>query len=119
MSGTNRTHSLPTVHEMEEVDRDIFEIHAAFCSVFVSPTRLRIMWLLAEDEQSVGMLASKLGLSMSNVSQHLRVMRDHGAVRTRRRGHSIIYRIANPKFIEGAKAIREGLVEEINKMGSL
>jgi hypothetical protein len=45
-------------------------------------------------------------------SQHLRIMRDRGAVALRREGQKVYYRVANPKFIEGYKLIREGIREQ-------
>lgn len=96
---------------------DIVELHAAFCTVFSSPTRLRIMWLLGNSERAVGDLAGALELPMANVSQHLRVMRDQGAVTSRRQGRSILYRIAHPKFMAGARLIREGLLSELARRG--
>ncbi len=96
---------------------DIVELHAAFCTVFSSPTRLRIMWLLGDSERAVGELAGALELPMANVSQHLRVMRDQGAVTSRRQGRSILYRIAHPKFTAGARLIREGLLDVLGRRG--
>ncbi len=92
---------------------DIFELHASFCAIFASPTRLKIMWMLGKEEKTVGELAQMLGLSLPNVSQHLRIMKAQGAVRSRRDGRSIYYRVTNPKFLAGAKLIREGLMEEL------
>lgn len=98
---------------MELSAEDLFDRHAAFCKVFSSPTRLRIMWQLNEGEKSVGDLAETLGIPLVNASQHLRVMKDRGAVTTRRQGRTIFYRITNAKFLEGARLVREGLVEEL------
>ncbi len=94
---------------------DIFDIHASFCSIFSSPVRLKIMWLLGEGEKTVTELADKLGLNIPNVSQHLRIMRGQGAVATRREGRAVYYSISNEKFLKGARLIREGLVEELDK----
>jgi DNA-binding transcriptional ArsR family regulator len=44
-------------------------------------------------------------------------MRDQGAVTSRREGRSILYRIAHPKFMAGARLIREGLLEELSRRG--
>ena len=98
---------------------DIFELHASFCAIFASPTRLRIMWMLGNEEKTVGELAQMLGLSLPNVSQHLRIMKAQGAVRSRRDGRSIYYRVTNPKFLAGAKLIREGLLEDLGIAASL
>ncbi|HID98038.1 MAG TPA: ArsR family transcriptional regulator [Thermodesulfobacteriaceae bacterium] len=100
-------------------DIDLFQVHASFCSIFSSPVRLKIMWLLGEGERTVGELAEELNLAIPNISQHLKVMRSHGAVRSRREGRTVHYRLANRKFLEGASLIRVGLMEEFQKMWAL
>ena len=94
---------------------DIFARHASFCTVLSDEKRLRIMWFLGETERSVGQIAEHLGTSMQNTSQHLRVMRDKGAVHTRREGQTVYYRIANHSILDGCRLIRQGLIEEIRK----
>ena len=58
-------------------------------------TRLRLVALLARQERGnalcVGRLAAVLDTSASNVSQHLRVLKDLGLVRAERRGYHIHY----------------------------
>jgi len=98
---------------------DIFRIHAAFCTIFSSPIRLQIMDFLGGGEKTVTELAEELNVSLANVSQHLRLMRDQGAVGTRRDGRTIYYRIANQKFLQGIRTVREGLLEEFKKRGAL
>jgi len=98
---------------------DIFRIHAAFCTIFSSPVRLQIMDFLDGGEKTVTELAAELQVSLANVSQHLRLMRDQGAVETRRDGRTIYYHIANQKFLQGIQTVREGLLEEFKKRGAL
>jgi ArsR family transcriptional regulator len=97
-----------------KLDPAIFEIHADFCHVLSSATRIMIMWLLADGEKSVTELAEALDHSVPNVSQHLRIMRDKAAVLTRKEGHSVYYRISNQKFVQGYMLIREGILEQMN-----
>ena len=99
----------------EELDPKVFEIHADFCSVMASATRLRIMWLLREGEKSVTELSAVLELTVPNVSQHLRIMRDKGAVKTRKQGQTVFYMISNQKFVKGLTLIREGINEQYKK----
>ena len=101
------------------VSVDLVALHAAFCTIFSSPVRLQIMDLLAHGEESVGVLAVKLNVSMANISQHLRLMRNQGAVSFRRDGKTVYYRVANPKFVEGIMKVREGLLEELRKKGGV
>ncbi|MBN2706809.1 MAG: helix-turn-helix transcriptional regulator [Deltaproteobacteria bacterium] len=98
---------------------DLVELHAAFCTIFSSPLRLRVMDILAQSEMSVGALAEELGVPMANISQHLRVMRNQGAVSFRREGKTAYYRVANQKFVEGIMKVREGLLEELRKRGRI
>ena len=102
--------------KQKRLDPAIFRIHADFCQVLSSATRIMIMWLLADGEKSVTQLAESLELPVPNVSQHLRVMRDKGAVITRKDGQSVYYRVANQKFVQGIKLIREGIIEQRRKI---
>jgi DNA-binding transcriptional ArsR family regulator len=57
----------------------------------VDPTRRRIVELLADGEQSAGELAAHFETSRPAVSRHLRVLREHGLVRTREAGTRRLY----------------------------
>lgn len=65
--------------------------------VLGDPTRRRILELLAEGEQSAGDIAAvlerELGLSQPAVSQHLRVLREHGFARVRPEGQRRLYAV--------------------------
>ena len=56
---------------------------------------------------------------MANISQHLRLMCNQGAVSFRRDGKTVYYHVANRKFIEGIMKVREGLLEELRKKGEV
>lgn len=100
-------------------DDKIAEFHANFCAIFAVGNRLRIMWFLGLDERNVGEIARYVGITTQNVSQHLRMMRDRGAVVSRREGNVVYYRVSNPKFLEGARLIREGLIEVLDQMSDI
>lgn len=58
------------------------------------PTRVRILFVLSEtDEMCVHELATAVGASETKVSQALRLLRTAGAVRNRRDGRHIHYRL--------------------------
>ena len=58
-----------------------------------SPLRVGIVVLLEERPRSVTELVDALGVSQPLVSQHLRVLRASGMVRSRRNGREMIYTI--------------------------
>jgi len=100
-----------TKKQNETDDQEIFKIHAEFCSVLSNEKRLRIMWILQEGERSVSDIAEALDLTVTNVSQHLKILKNQYAVTERKDGKQVFYRITNLKFIEGCRLIRQGILE--------
>ena len=69
-----------------------------------SPTRLRIIYLLAElKEVCVCDLAEILGVTMSAVSQHLAKFKAYGLVRTRREAQTLYYSLSEDPFVTTVK----------------
>ncbi len=99
----------------KEIDSDSCRVCAEFCTVFSNAVRAKILWALRAGEVSVTELAELADTSLQNVSQHLRLMRDKGAVVSRRSGKQMLYAVANPKFLEGMALIRQGMFEEMQK----
>jgi DNA-binding transcriptional ArsR family regulator/rhodanese-related sulfurtransferase len=71
-----------------------------------SPHRIEILELLAQGERSVDSLASEIGLSIANTSQHLQALRQAALVESRKDGLFVHYRLADPDVFELAKVIR-------------
>lgn len=92
--------------------RPLFEMHAEMCQALGNQHRLAIMYLLRDGEKCVGDIAAELGISVHNVSQHLRILRQRLLVRPRKEGQTVYYSITNPKFVEACGLIREALLEE-------
>jgi DNA-binding transcriptional ArsR family regulator len=82
---------LITKNETMNETRDLVR----FFKALGDETRLRLVALLARQEPGnmlcVGRLAGELETTTSNVSQHLRVLKDLGLVRGERRGYRIHY----------------------------
>jgi DNA-binding transcriptional ArsR family regulator len=57
------------------------------------PRRRAILDALADGERPVGDLVSQLGLTQPQVSKHLRVLREVGAVAVRESGRQRLYRL--------------------------
>lgn len=55
------------------------------------PTRREIVAMLAERERPAGEIAGAFPVTAPAISQHLKVLREHGLVRTERRGQQRIY----------------------------
>ena len=68
---------------------------AASLRLLADPTRMKILWALAQGESNVGCLAELAGVSPTGVSQHLAKLRLAGLVTTRRAGTFVFYAVAD------------------------
>jgi DNA-binding transcriptional ArsR family regulator len=95
---------------MDTANRDFKNrLYAQFARVAKAvgnPHRLELLELLAQGERSVDSLASELGLSLANLSQHLQTLRQAALVETRKKGLFVYYRLADPAVVEVCAAIR-------------
>src|SRR4030095_8600591 len=71
-----------------------------------SPHRLEMLELLAQGERTVESLATELGASLANVSQHLQALRQAALVESRKDGLFVYYRLADPQVFDLSKVIR-------------
>lgn len=63
--------------------------------MLADPTRVRLLWALADGELSVNELAESVGKPAPSVSQHLAKLRMARLVSTRRSGTTIFYSLEN------------------------
>lgn len=76
---------------MDNLIIDAAQQQAEICKVFGNVNRILILWVLGNEEMSVGDIAEAIDSSVQNTSQHLRLMKDKGIVASRRDGHVIYY----------------------------
>jgi ArsR family transcriptional regulator len=95
-----------------------YELKAKVFKVFSDPTRLRILEHLKNGEANVSQLCEGLDLKQSTVSQHLRMLKECGAVMARKEGREIFYSIRDPKFVEMLDLGDEVLVLTVEDMMS-
>ncbi len=95
----------------EALESELRELHERVCKAIADPKRLLIINALRDVELSVGDLAESLGLSQSNASQHLAVLRERGVVTTRRSGTTVYYSLRSDKILQAIDLMREFLVE--------
>ncbi len=99
----------------EHMDDSTCRLVAEFFSVYSNRPRVNILCALRSGPKTVSELAEYAHASMPNISQHLRVMRDKGALRSEKQGQHVYYSVANPKFLYGIKMIRDALLEELQQ----
>lgn len=76
------------------------------------PHRLQIVEELGDREMDVNTLQEALGISHSNVSQHLAILRAHKIVTERREGRFVFYRLKHPEIATWLLEALKFVVEE-------
>ena len=76
-------------------DEDDMAELAELYKVFGDSTRIRILYLLFEEEMCVCDIAQVLDISQSAISHQLRILKQAKLVKFRREGKSIIYSLAD------------------------
>lgn len=86
------------------------EMQSKVFKVFSDPNRLKILEHLREKECNVSKLCKLLDMKQSTVSQHLRLLKDCGAVIAEKNGREVIYSIRDEKVLEMLELSEELLV---------
>jgi DNA-binding transcriptional ArsR family regulator len=98
----------------EHLDQNACDMMGDFFMIFANTTRMQIFCALQHGDLTVSQIAERACIALPNASQHLRLMRDKGAVVAQKKGQSVYYRIADTRFVEAANLIRQALVERIH-----
>jgi len=91
------------------LEDEIYEKQVGICKAFANPTRLRILDLIATQEETSTTLQQKLGVSTANLSQHLAVLRGAGVIVTHREGKQVRCSLAIPEVKQACQLIRNVL----------
>ena len=94
-------------------DMTIYHLQSEVSKTLANPLRLAILHCLKGGEKTVNELAETLGVSQSNVSQHLALMRQREIVTTRKEGSNVYYSVASPKISQACDMVREVLMEQL------
>jgi len=77
------------------------------------PSRLRILRRLMGGERSVQELLEDTGLSQTNLSRHLGVLRREAIAERRAEGNRALYRICDPTMVEVCDLVCDSLADRL------
>ncbi len=89
---------------------EALELVAARFRILGDGSRLRSLNVLMDGARSVQELVDETGLSQTNVSRHLGLLRREGVVARRSAGNRALYRIQDPTLFELCRLVCGGLV---------
>ena len=97
--------------------KPLFRMHAELCKAMANEHRQAILHAICNGEKCVGDLAAEIGISVHNVSQHLRVLKEQRLVASRKQGQTVYYHVTNQKFMEACALMRQALIEQHQEQG--
>jgi DNA-binding transcriptional ArsR family regulator len=93
-----------------------FNLSSSFLKALAHPTRLKIIDRLKdEDELCVCHIYEALDLEQSNVSQHLKVLRDQGILSSRKDGLQVMYRVRHKEVFEIMSLVKKALHNQLHE----
>lgn len=98
---------------------ELEDLTVGVCRALSDPKRLMILYSLAVEPRSVGELCGLLGVSQSNVSQHLAVLRDRGLVDAERDGNRAIYALRDERVVGAIDMLRQVMSDELDRRRAL
>lgn len=78
---------------------------AGMLAAVAEPTRMLILYRLAQGPHNVGQLAELIGIPMVNMSHHLGVMRQAGLLEDEKDGRRVIYKLRPEILTAGAGGV--------------
>jgi ArsR family transcriptional regulator len=79
-------------------------------------TRLQILEFLKDGEKCVCEIVPHIGTSQSNVSQHLRILRNANIVTDRREGRSIYYSVVDERIFDCLETLERVAEDTVKRL---
>ena len=106
-------HEAPLSLPHPELER--YDAAGGLLRALTAPIRLAVIDLLADQAYCVHELVDAIGVPQPLVSQHQRVLRGAGLVRTSRRGREVVYELTD---VHAARIVRYAVAHTSERPGS-
>ncbi len=107
------------VMDIKSTEKEVNLLHERICSALGDPTRILILYLLAERGMYVNEISEALKLPQSSASRHLRVLRERNLVATERQGTAILYTLQDRRIIEALNLMRAILSQQLQEAAEI
>jgi DNA-binding transcriptional ArsR family regulator len=98
---------------------EITQLHAQVCNGLSDPTRILILYKVAEQPINVSDLSESLEIPQPTVSRHLKVLRESRLVTSQREGKSVYYSLADQRIIQALDLLRAVLASSLEDQFAL
>ncbi len=87
-------------------DNDQVEIASELLKSMAHPIRMKILCFLMDGEKNVGEIEKQFGSTISNISQHLTVLRKAGIINRRKEANYMYYTLKDDTILTLMKTIK-------------
>ena len=95
------------------MDEEDIEYFSHVFKALADATRQRILELLRKNgEMTVNQITGKFDLAQPTISQHLRILKEAGALKTRKSRQQVFYRICNIELYDAMETFMETYEKE-------
>ena len=101
------------------LETEVLQLHAEICGGLADPSRIMILYALADGPHNVTEICNALGMPQPSVSRHLKVLRDRRMVTTERQGTVVKYSLGDNRVIEALDLLRAVLRDGLVKRAEL
>lgn len=104
-------HGQPMPHPEHTPKMEDFAVLSDVFKLLGDASRVRLFWLLCHCEACVINLSAMMGMSSPAVSHHLKLLRAHGLIVSRREGKEVYYKAARTQLAGQLHAMLEDTLE--------
>jgi ArsR family transcriptional regulator len=105
--------------DFKNLELEIGLLHEKVCSALGDPTRIMMLYLLAEKPMCVNEISETLNIPQPTASRHLKVLRERDLVNTERQGTNVEYSLADVRIIQALNLMRDLLTERIQAQAAI
>lgn len=96
---------------MNNSDQILYQNHADIYKALSHPTRLFIVYEIAENKRSVTELADKVGVDLSTMSKHLEILRSRKIVSRIKEGNQVFYKLEFTCMLNFFECVNKNLIK--------
>ena len=86
------------VNSLEKMSEEYLEKVADCLKLMAHPVRIRIVEILSQGRFAVGEIAELCGVAPNQTCEHLRLLKNHGLLSSKREGRTVYYSIASQQL---------------------
>ena len=86
------------IKQLERMSDEYLEKAADCLKLMAHPVRIRIVEILSQGQFAVGEIAELCGVAPNQTCEHLRLLKNHGLLNSKREGRTVYYNIASQQL---------------------